>query len=41
VRGVEEETACGKHGLYIESLTEDGLPIPTEGILIKPIEIAA
>jgi predicted RNase H-like HicB family nuclease len=25
--------------LYIESLTEDGLPIPTEDILIKPIEI--
>ena len=28
-------------GLYIESLTEDGLPIPTEDILIKPIEIPA
>lgn len=27
-------------GLYIESLVEDGLPIPTEDILIKPIEIA-
>lgn len=27
--------------LYIESLTEDGLPIPTEDILIKPIEIPA
>ena len=26
-------------GLYIESLVEDGLPIPTEDILIKPIEI--
>jgi predicted RNase H-like HicB family nuclease len=25
--------------LYIESLVEDGLPIPTEDILIKPIEI--
>ena len=28
-------------GLYIESLVEDGLPIPTEDILIKPIEIPA
>ncbi len=27
--------------LYIESLVEDGLPIPTEDILIKPIEIPA
>jgi predicted RNase H-like HicB family nuclease len=27
--------------LYIESLIEDGLPIPTEDILIKPIEISA
>src|SRR5580692_8712645 len=27
-------------GLYIESLVEDGLAIPTEDILIKPIEIA-
>jgi predicted RNase H-like HicB family nuclease len=26
-------------GLYLESLVEDGLPIPTEDILIKPIEI--
>ncbi|HLJ40170.1 MAG TPA: type II toxin-antitoxin system HicB family antitoxin [Candidatus Acidoferrales bacterium] len=25
--------------LYVETLTEDGLPIPTEDILIKPIEI--
>jgi predicted RNase H-like HicB family nuclease len=25
--------------LYIESLIEDGMPIPTEDILIKPIEI--
>src|SRR5713226_781867 len=28
-------------GLYIESLVEDGLPIPTEDIFIKPIEIPA
>jgi len=27
--------------LYIETLVEDGLPIPTEDILIKPIEISA
>jgi predicted RNase H-like HicB family nuclease len=27
--------------LYLESLTEDGPPIPTENILIKPIEIPA
>jgi predicted RNase H-like HicB family nuclease len=27
--------------LYLESLTEDGLPIPTEDIFIKPIEILA
>jgi len=27
--------------LYIESLIEDGLPIPVEDILIKPIEIPA
>ena len=27
--------------LYIETLAEDGLPIPTEDILIKPIEIPA
>ncbi|HEY4683704.1 MAG TPA: type II toxin-antitoxin system HicB family antitoxin [Candidatus Acidoferrales bacterium] len=27
--------------LYIESLVEDGLPIPEEDILIKPIEISA
>src|SRR5712691_9663301 len=27
--------------LYVESLVEDGLPIPTEDILIKPIEIPA
>jgi predicted RNase H-like HicB family nuclease len=26
-------------GLYLGSLVEDGLPIPTEDILIKPIEI--
>lgn len=26
-------------GLYLESLVEDGLPIPTEDILIKPVEI--
>ena len=26
-------------GLYLESLVEDCLPIPTEDILIKPIEI--
>jgi predicted RNase H-like HicB family nuclease len=25
--------------LYVESLIEDRLPIPTEDILIKPIEI--
>jgi predicted RNase H-like HicB family nuclease len=25
--------------LYIESLTEDGLPIPVEGLLIKAVEI--
>lgn len=25
--------------LYLETLVEDGLPIPTEDILIKPIEI--
>jgi len=27
--------------LYLESLVEDELPIPTEDILIKPIEIPA
>jgi len=27
--------------LYVESLVEDGLPAPEEGILIKPIEISA
>lgn len=27
--------------LYIETLIEDGLPIPDEDILIKPIEISA
>ena len=27
--------------LYIESLVEDGLPIPEEDIFIKPIEISA
>ena len=27
--------------LYLESLAEDGLPIPEEDILIKPIEIFA
>jgi len=26
--------------LYVGSLVEDGLPIPTEDIFIKPIEIA-
>jgi predicted RNase H-like HicB family nuclease len=27
--------------LFIESLAEDGLPIPEEDIFIKPIEISA
>lgn len=27
--------------LYVNSLIEDGLPVPEEGILIKPIEISA
>ncbi len=27
--------------LYIETLAEDGLPVPEEDILIKPIEIPA
>ncbi len=27
--------------LYIESLREDGLPVPEEDIFIKPIEISA
>ena len=27
--------------LYLETLIEDGLPIPNEDILIKPIEISA
>ncbi len=27
--------------LYIESLVEDGLPVPEEDILIKPIEVSA
>jgi len=27
--------------LYVETLVEDGLPIPTEDIFIKPIEIPA
>jgi predicted RNase H-like HicB family nuclease len=27
--------------LYIETLTDDGLPIPTEDTFIKPIEIPA
>lgn len=26
--------------LYVETLKEDGLPVPVEDILIKPIEIA-
>jgi len=25
--------------LYIESLVEDGLPVPKEDILIKPVEV--
>lgn len=28
-------------GLYLESLVEDGLPIPDEDILIKPVEVSA
>ena len=27
--------------LYLESLVEDGLPIPQEDILIKPVEVTA
>jgi len=27
--------------LYVETLLEDGLPVPEEDILIKPIEISA
>jgi predicted RNase H-like HicB family nuclease len=27
--------------LYVETLIEDGLPVPEEDILIKPIEISA
>ncbi len=27
--------------LYVESLVEDGLPIPQEDIFIKPVEITA
>ena len=27
--------------LYVESLIEDGLPVPEEDIFIKPIEISA
>jgi predicted RNase H-like HicB family nuclease len=27
--------------LYIESLVEDGLPVPKEDIFIKPIEVSA
>jgi predicted RNase H-like HicB family nuclease len=27
--------------LYVDSLIEDGLPVPEEDILIKPIEIPA
>lgn len=27
--------------LYLETLVEDGLPVPTEDILIKPVEIPA
>jgi len=27
--------------LYVDSLIEDGLPVPEEDILIKPIEISA
>jgi hypothetical protein len=27
--------------LYVDSLIEDGLPVPEEDILIKPIEIHA
>ena len=27
--------------LYIESLAEDGLPVPREDILIKPVEVSA
>ena len=27
--------------LYVETLIEDGLPVPEEDILIKPIEVSA
>ena len=27
--------------LYVQSLVEDGLPVPEEDILIKPVEIPA
>jgi predicted RNase H-like HicB family nuclease len=27
--------------LYVDSLIEDGLPVPEEDILIKPVEISA
>lgn len=27
--------------LYVQTLVEDGLPVPDEDILIKPIEISA
>ncbi len=40
---VEEGTSNIREAiqLYIESLIEDGLPVPEEDIFIKPIEITA
>jgi predicted RNase H-like HicB family nuclease len=42
VKTIEEGTQNIREAieLYIESLAEDGQPIPAEDILIKPIEIA-
>lgn len=37
--GVENIRAAMQ--LYVETLIEDGLPIPEEDILIKPVEISA
>ena len=34
IRNIQEAIS-----LYVESLIEDGLPVPQEDILIKPVEI--
>ena len=38
---IEEGVVNIREAIYVETLIEDGLPIPTEDIFIKPIEIPA